>query len=228
VSDNLSETQPGGRAAPPVPLPPPEPPVRVQMGRPIDYWLLWLVALGSLAANVWLVNTLLQIQQQVTSARLQLAQGLTQAATGVSTVELGTVEYTIHVDEDIPLNIAVPISDTLTVPISHTVRVNSAAVVNLPLIGRQSIPFSVNVPVDLDVVIPISRTYTVSDTVPILFDVPISIALDDTPLGSLKSDIRDYLLEVAAQLADPSGPIGPVRTEEPPTAAPPTGTPVPQ
>ena len=51
--------------------------------------------------------------------------------------------------------------------------------------------------------IPISRTYTVSDTIPILFDVPISISLDETPLGSLKGDIQSYLLELADELSQP-------------------------
>jgi hypothetical protein len=227
VSEKNYDTLPGSRSGPvttvPTPPAPPERPVRVQMGRPIDYWLLWLVALGSLALNVWLVNTLLQIQRQVDSARLELAQGLMQAADGVGTVQLGTVDYTIHVDEEIPLDIAVPISDTLTVPISHTVRVNSSAIVNLPLIGRQAIPFSVNVPVDLEVVIPISRTYEIADTIPILFDVPISIALDETPLGSLKGDVREYLLQLASELAQSPGSAAPT---QPP--APPTHTAVPQ
>jgi hypothetical protein len=193
---------------PPVhePAPPPPETVRVKMGRPFDYWLLWLVALGSIALNVWLINTLLTIQRQVTDARLQMAQGLIEAANGVATLELGTVDYTIEVNEELPLDIAVPISDTLTVPISHTINVNSAAVVNLPLIGRQSIPFSVRVPVDLEVSIPISRTYTVSDTIPIDFDVPISISLDETPLGSLKGDIQSYLLELADELSQEPAP----------------------
>jgi hypothetical protein len=175
------------------------------MGRPIDYWLLWLVALGSLALNVWLINTLLTIRQQIDQARLGAAQGLTEAASGVAQMSLGAFDYNVEVNDSVPINILVPISETLPVPVSDTIKINSAAVADIPLLGPTSIPFSVNVPLDLKVSVPVSMTVVVSDTIPVHFFVPVHINLDDTPLGGLKTEIQGYLLEAARQLQQPDG-----------------------
>ncbi len=191
------------------------------LGRRLDYWLLWLVALGSLALNAWLINTWLTVRRDIDITRQQIVQAVSDAANGVGQLKLGTIDYTVHVDEVLPLDVAIPISDTLVVPISETIKVNSTAFVNLPIYGAYPIPFSINVPIHLDVTIPISRTYQISDTIPILFDVPISIDLDGTSLGGLKTGAREYLNGLAQQLAGVT-PTAPAVTPEA------SGTPSPQ
>ena len=36
--------------------------------RPLDYWLLWIVAIAALALNLYLINTLLQVRSQAGQA----------------------------------------------------------------------------------------------------------------------------------------------------------------
>jgi hypothetical protein len=196
VEETPTHLPPGGPVKPP----------RTGMGRPIDYWLLWLVALGSIALNVWLINTLLTIRRQVDVARLQVAQGLTEAASGVGQMSLGNFEYNVEVNDAVPIHILVPVSETIKVPISNTLKINSAAVANLPLLGPTSIPFSVNVPVQMSVSVPVSLTVVVSDSVPVHFFVPVNINLDETPLASFKGEVQSYLLDAARQLQQPGGP----------------------
>lgn len=203
MTGNLEDTQPAGKIAdlPRAQEAPIQRAPRPALGRPLDYWLLWLVALGSLALNVWLINTWLTVRQEIEVTRQQIVQAVSEAANGVTQLELGTIDYTVHVDEVLPFDVAIPISDTLVVPISETIKVNSSAIVNLPLIGWTALPFSISVPIDLKVTIPISRTYLISDTIPVVFDIPIRIPLDDTPLGDLKIGAREYLNGLAQELA---------------------------
>ncbi len=208
ATEKLEDTQPGKKAeSPPTLLPSGEPVQRPRsgMGRPPDYWLLWLVALGSLALNVWLINTLITIGRQFDQARLGVAQGLTEAAGEVDRLKFGSFRLDVVVDQSVPLDLHVPISETILVPISDTIKINSAAVANLPLLGPTSIPFSINVPVTMTVTVPVSFTVRVTDTVPVNFTVPVEVNLDDTPLNDFKTEIQSYLLSVAADLQRPAG-----------------------
>jgi hypothetical protein len=225
MTDNIEDTQPRDRsesnaptvpiseltlpAAEPAPEPPPAPPpsrpARSGMGRPVDYWLLWLVALGSIALNVWLINTLLTIQRDLEASRLELAQGIAEAANGVGQVQLGTIDYEVVIDETIPVNIKVPISDTFHVSISETIPYSGTAYSPpLPVLGVVPFSYADEVPINLDIVVPISSTYLVSDTVPVRFTVPVQVNLDETPLGDLKGELQGYLIELANELQQPS------------------------
>lgn len=185
--NSIEDTQPGKKAA-----------RQTGMGRPPDYWLLWLVVLGSLALNIWLINTLLNVRRQV-------AQAVADAAVGVGQIKLGTVDYTVHVDDSIPVSSTIPISDTLIVPVRQTIAVNSTVIVKVPILGDQALPFSTRIPVNFDVSVPISETFPLSLTVPIKLEIPVSIALDETPLGGLKADAKSYLENLAEEIGATGG-----------------------
>ena len=191
---------PAGEPPPALPATEPGKPRRQGMGRPVDYFLLWLVALASVAMNVFLISTLLTIQQELNKARLGVAEGLTAAANEVGQLDFGAFSLDVVVDESVPLDISVPISETIIVPISDTIEINSAAVADLPLLGLTAIPFSVDVPVVMTVTVPVSLTVQVTDSVPVNFIVPVDVNLDDTPLQDFKAEIQSYLLSVAADL----------------------------
>ena len=164
------------------------------LGRPLDYWLLWLVALGSLALNVWLINTLLNVKRQA-------AKAVSEAAITVGQIQLGDMDFTVPVDQTIEVNDVIPISDTLHVPISLTLPINSLVIVQVPILGPQALPFSTKVPINFEVDVPLRLAYPISLSVPVKFDVPVHIALDETPLADVKTGIQSYLIDLAQELS---------------------------
>lgn len=155
--------------------------------RPWHYYLLWLLALASLALSVFLFASLLSLRQQ---AREQVAQ----ARERVDSIEVPDYELPVHVDETLPISFTVPFSDTFVVPISTTIPVsssvpfsetiqvpintvipvNTTVSVPIPAIGniRVPIPIVTSIPVNLNVAVPISRS------IPVDLDIPVNLMVD--------------------------------------------------
>jgi len=165
--------------------------------RPLDYWLLWVVALASLALNVFLINTLLSARRQVAEAVGVVAQGLGQLRSARFT-------YQVHIEQTVPVNLSVPISDTIRVPIATTVPLKTTLQVpiELPLLGTRiiNVPVQTTIPVNLEVEVPVDLTVPIAATVPVVFDVPVEIALAGTPLDTALAGSQGYLEELAAEL----------------------------
>lgn len=165
--------------------------------RPIDYWLLWGVALSSLILNLVVINALLNAQKQV-------GQAARAAAVGVSKLRAGAIDYNVHIDQQIPVNLNVTYSETVSVPISATVPINAqiSTVLQLPLIGAYplSLPVNTTVPISLTQKIPINLAIPVNTTVPIVMDVPIHIEFAETALGASLVDVENYLNQTAEQM----------------------------
>lgn len=166
--------------------------------RPLDYWLLWLVALGSLAVNVWLIITLLR-------ARSLAAQSIAQAARLLGDVQTQSFTYNVHIEENVPFSTTVEFSDTFTVPINTVIPVRTTVYVpvTIPIIGVLAtlpVPIDTTVPVNLTVEVPIDKQILVEGNSPISFDVPVEIAISATPFGAALGEAHDWLVELAAEL----------------------------
>ncbi|HRF50321.1 MAG TPA: hypothetical protein PLC98_22005 [Anaerolineales bacterium] len=165
--------------------------------RPLDYWLLWLVAIAALALNLYLINTLLQV-------RAQAGVAAAQAAAAVGEIREAEINYTFEVNQVIPVNVSVPISRTITIPISNTVPIST--IVSIPLeipgFGTRTItlPIRAELPIRLQQTIPVSLTVPINAKVPVNLEVPISIAVVDTPFGPQLSEGEAVLNALAAEL----------------------------
>ncbi len=95
----------------------------------------------------------------------------------------------IRLDVVVPINTNVPIRTEIPVqfPISETVSVD------LDLTVPVDLEIPVNFPVETEVVVPLNWTIPINIEVPLVLDVPIDIAIGDTPLG-------EYLRNLAEQL----------------------------
>ena len=155
--------------------------------RPWHYYLLWLLALVSLALSVYLFATLFSLRQRA-------RQEVTEARERVESMEAPEYELPVHIDETLPISFTVPFSDTFVVPISTTIPVsssvpfsetiqvpintvipvNTTVSVPIPAIGniRVPIPIVTSIPVNLDVEVPISRT------IPVDLDIPVNLTVD--------------------------------------------------
>jgi hypothetical protein len=176
--------------------------------RPYDYWLLWIVAGLSLAINIWLIRI-------VIVARRQAGEAANMAASTVGDLRAAAIDYTVHVEELVPLSVTVPVSTTIRVPISVTIPISTNVTVGLrtPL-GEVPLTFPVRttVPVDLNPEVPIRAGVPISTSVPIVVDVPIHLELADTGLSAALDDAETYLADLAAQLGFEPARAGPTPT----------------
>lgn len=76
--------------------------------RRFDYWLLWVVALLSFTANALLIRLLID-------ARQQASKGLDLAVSALGTVHDGSVIYTSHINQTVPVSLTVPMDTTILV-----------------------------------------------------------------------------------------------------------------
>jgi len=170
--------------------------VPLSNSRPLDYWLLWLVALLSLAVNVWLIRTLLIVRRQAGGAADRAAQA-------IGALRNSSIDYTVSVEQDVPVSLILQVNTTVHVPIHTQLPINTQVTVPLETpLGQIPLAFPVQtiVPVNLDPEVPINATVPVSTIVPVALEVPIHLALSDTAFGQSLSDAQGYLERLAVEL----------------------------
>lgn len=166
--------------------------------RPLDYWLLWVVALVSLGLNLALINTL-------SEARAQLAVGAQQAARAVGQVRASTITYTVRIDQSLPVSATVPFYRTFRVPVNDVFRIDT--VVNVPFqtpFGSFpiAVPLQTSVPISFEVAVPIEAEIPVFTVVPVNLAIPVVIRIRETELGAALGAAETFLAEVGDSLSD--------------------------
>jgi hypothetical protein len=164
--------------------------------RPLSPWLLWIIALLSLALNLMLINVLLNVRQQV-------GAGAESAAKAVANLRLSSIDYTVKIDQSLPVSFTVPFSSTFAVPISVTLPISTQ--VSIPLetpfgVLPLTVPIRTTIPVNLRPTVPIDIAIPISTTVPVIVDVPIHLALAGTAVGESLVRVQVYLEDLAAEL----------------------------
>jgi hypothetical protein len=168
--------------------------------RPIDYWLLWVAVIVLAVVNYQLITTLLTVRQQVTTQVADAAESAAQALDGMKNA---TIDYPVEIRQAIPISMTINYTDTIVVPISYTLPVNTN--VSVPLrtpLGTFpiNVPINMSVPVRFTPTVPLDIKVPVSLTVPVNIDVPIHVDLSTTPLGEGLADVQSYLYDAAEQI----------------------------
>lgn len=175
--------------------------IKSEHPRPLDYWLLWIVAIAALALNLYLINTLLQV-------RAQAGVAAAQAADAVGEIRNARIEYTVQIDQVIPVDVTVPISRTITIPISNTIPISTVVTIPLEIPGfgtrNLTLPIRAELPIRLQQTIPVSLTVPINAEVPVQLEVPIQIDIADTAFGPQLKDGEAYLDTLAAELSGPT------------------------
>jgi hypothetical protein len=168
--------------------------------RPVDYYVLWLVALVSLGLNLYVINALMQ-------AKLQVAQAAGTAAAAVEQLRSTAIDYAVPMHDSLPVSFTVAYRQTFTVPISVTLPIDTLVTVRLDTpIGSFpiNVPVKTNVPINLNPQVPLSLSVPVSVSIPISLTVPIHLALSDPPFGNSLTNAANYLNGIAAGLGGPA------------------------
>jgi len=176
--------------------------------RKIAYALLVIFVLVSLVLDVFIVV-------QLYRARQVALRSTAQAAVALGTLQGGTIRYTFHFQDELPVVAEVPFREKLEVPIVAAIPVSTTVSVEqtlqLPihtLLGDITveapldveIPVAMTVPIDLSVPVEISRTVAVSATVPLDLEIPLAIPIAETPLADFLGELQRALLDLQTQI----------------------------
>jgi hypothetical protein len=164
--------------------------------RPLETLMLVMLAV-SLLIHALTISQLFRV-------RNTLRGQIDQLAASVDAAKSDTVRYDLPIDQQIPINMDVPIKRSLTVPINTEVRIKQD--INLPL--DTGVAGTITIPIPIDATVPVSTTVpitfdqniNISTTVPLRLNVPIQIKLGSPQLSSYLDRLHDALLDLRDQL----------------------------
>ena len=126
---------------------------------------VWRMAISALVVSSLLLNVVLAVV--LLGMRQDLREALQSARDALVATESEPLVLDVAVDEDIPIQMTVPIDQVFVVPLemNYPLKTVINTYITLPVLGRQ------NISVPVDTVIPVSTTVEV----PIRANVPISL-----------------------------------------------------
>jgi hypothetical protein len=164
--------------------------------RPLEIVMLALLTL-SLLVHALTLSELFRV-------RGALHSQIDQLAAGVAAAKSQQVRYDLSIDQQVPIDLDVPISRSLTIPIRTEVRIQQQ--VNLPIdtgvAGQIDIPIPIDatIPVSTSVPIDFDQTVNISTTVPLRLNVPIQVDLGAPQIAGYLDRLHDALLQLRDQL----------------------------
>lgn len=163
--------------------------------RPVEIVLIVLLGV-SLLVHALTVSELLRV-------RSTLRSELDRLVAGVAAAKATPLRYTLPIDQQLPVNVDVPIRRALQVPIDMnvpikqniTVPINTGlGTIDVPVALDTIVPISTTVPIELD------QTVNISTTVPIRLDLPLQIDLGSAQLAPYLDQLRERLIELRDSL----------------------------
>ncbi len=150
---------------------------------------IWLVVLTILVLASLALNGYFYLI--ITGFRQGTRDMIANARVGLAAFGDEPVVVQVQVDQQIPLNTSVPISQTLVIPLDMNYPLSTVVntFINIPVLGRQDIaipiqtviPIQYTLEVPIQVEVPISLTYHLQTTVPVEVVIPpdIRLSLDE-------------------------------------------------
>jgi hypothetical protein len=159
--------------------------------RPFEAVMVVLLAISLLIHALTLSRLL--------SVRATLREEVGRMAEAVQSAKQQQLIYDVPIDQQVPINIDVPIQRDLTVPINTSVQIKQQitlpidtglGVVNIP------VPIDANVPISTTVPVAFDQTVNISTTVPIQLNLPVQIDMGSGQVGSYLDRLYAALLEL--------------------------------
>jgi hypothetical protein len=187
-------------------------------GAKIVIFLLFLLGILSLALSVYSIWQLLIFREQALALQ-QRIQDLQQVALEtvshtimeLDTFDQATIQYTVQINDQIPVQAVVPFQENLQVPIQATIpiseEISTTVALEISQLGLSipldiTLPLALDVPVDLIVPFNIDRQVPVSTTVPIRLEVPIVVKLGETDLARYVELLKQSLKDLQQALSE--------------------------
>jgi hypothetical protein len=159
--------------------------------RPFETVMIVLLAISLLIHALTLSRLL--------SVRATLRDQVDQLAGAVQSAKQQQLRYDLPIDQQVPINIDVPIQRDMIVPINTSVQIKQQlsvpidtglGVVNIP------VPIDTTVPISISVPIAFEQTVNISTTVPIQLNLPVQIDLGSGQAGSYLDRLYAALLDL--------------------------------
>jgi hypothetical protein len=163
--------------------------------RPLEVVMVALLAV-SLLIHALTISRLLNV-------RNTLRDEVDALATNVQNAKTSKLIYDLPIDQQLPLNIDVPINRSLDIPIRTEVRINQT--LNLPIqtaLGNFDIPVPIDTTIPISTTVPIefNQTVNISTTVPIRLDVPVQVDLGSPQVSGYMDRLYDALIQLRDEL----------------------------
>jgi hypothetical protein len=159
--------------------------------RPFEVVMIVLLAVSLLIHALTLSRLL--------SVRATLRDEVGRLAEAVQSAKQQQLRYDLPIDQQLPINIDVPLKRELTVPINTSVQIKQQitlpidtglGVINIPVPIDASVPISTSVPIAFD------QTVNISTTVPIQLNLPVRIDMGSGQVGGYLDRLYNALLEL--------------------------------
>lgn len=164
----------------------------------ITYPVLWLLTLASLALNIVVIRSLIQV-------RGVALQAIDDTLSVLEQFRGESFAYTVIVDDSIPLDFDLPVDAEIPVRINDNLPIDTVVAVPVNLgpfgVNNIDIPIQAMVPVMLDVTVDIDQSFPIQAAIPVYLEVPIELTIDETPLSDTIDDVQSRLLGLRAELA---------------------------
>jgi hypothetical protein len=162
--------------------------------RPLEGLMLAMLAV-SLIIHVLTLTRLF-------SVRNTLREEIGSLADSVQAAKSNQVRYDLPIDQQIPINLDLPVKQSLTIPIQTEVRIKQD--ITLPIdtgFGKINIPVPIDavVPINTTVPINIDQTVNISTSLPLKLNVPIQLDLGSPQFSGYLDRLHQKLLELRDQ-----------------------------
>nr|WP_290665126.1 hypothetical protein [Ardenticatena sp.] len=167
--------------------------------------VLTVISITSLALNILIIREALQVQTQISEGAKVAAGVLKEATQQMGELENTTIDLAVPISDTLTISANIAISDTWVVPIYDVFVIDQSIPLEFGVPGRTytiDIPLYLEVPIDMTVAVPVQRTIPVEAQVPINMTVPVQFSLANTPFAEMIKVWREQLINVQKTLEE--------------------------
>jgi hypothetical protein len=172
-----------------------EVPKESRKSRPRKFWdaAKTLTLLVSMIINLILIIAIVILANQVGAIKLTLNSVLGQLDSAFEGLGQAVVSDTIKINQQVPVQFDLPLKQDTVVTTQGPVPINTQATFSLGQFGSINGTVSLQLPAGTSLPVHLEMTVPVSNSIPVVFDQPVSIPLAEKGLGPVVAKLRAAL-----------------------------------
>jgi hypothetical protein len=216
---SLEPSTPPEAAPPPAEVPPaaavpaassPAPaaaPVKPRKSHKQKFWdaAKTLTLIVSMIINVILIAAVFILANQVGAIKMTLNSVLGQLDSAFEGLGQAVIKDTIKINQQVPVRFDLPLKQDTVVTTQAAVPINTQATFSLGQFGSINGTVSLQLPAGTNLPVHLELTVPVSNSIPVVFDQPVSIPLAERGLAPVVAKLRAALapiLDIVDQMPD--------------------------